>query len=219
MIITIDGPVASGKSTAARNLARLLCFHHLDTGAIFRAMTLMAIDEGIDITDEDALIDMLKRVRIGLEDDRVMLCGRDVTERIRLPEVSAAVRPLAENPMIRSFVLDIERSVAKDTDIVVEGRDMGTVVFPDADLKFYLTSSAEERAQRRWEELRQRGTPQEFETVLAELVERDRADMTRDVAPLQVPADAVLVDSTGWSPQQTLEKLHSVVLERLGGRV
>jgi len=218
MIITIDGPVASGKSTAARNLARVLGFDHLDTGALYRSLALMAVEEGIDPRDGGAVAEMMERARVGLAGERVFLCGRDVSDLIRRPEVTRAVRPLAENGEVRTFVRRIERSVAADGNIVAEGRDMGTVVFPDADLKFYLTCTDEERARRRWEELKERGTPQDFETVLAELRERDRADMTRKIAPLKVPEGAVVVDSTGWSADETLEALHSIVREKLGER-
>jgi len=218
MIITIDGPVASGKSTAARNLARVLGFDHLDTGALYRSLALMAVEEGIDPRDGGAVAEMMKRARVSLAGERVLLCGRDVSDLIRRPEVTRAVRPLAENGQVRAFVQRIERSVAAGANIVAEGRDMGTVVFPDADLKFYLTCTDEERARRRWEELKERGTPQDFETVLAELHERDRADMTRKIAPLKVPERAVVVDSTGWSAGETLEALHSIVREKLGER-
>lgn len=219
MIITIDGPVASGKSTAARNLARLLGFHHLDSGAIYRSLALMALRESVEAGDDSALADMMERARITIDDETVRLCAEDVTDDIRLPEVTRAVRPLAENPQVRAFVRELERAMASGRDIVVEGRDMGTVVFPDADLKFYLTSSDEERARRRWEELAGRGTPQDLETVLSELRARDTADMTRGIAPLKKAEGAVVVDSTGWSARETLEKLHSVVNERLGGRL
>jgi len=218
MIITIDGPVASGKSTAARNLARVLGFDHLDTGALYRSLALMALEKGIDPRDGGAVAEMMKRARVSLAGERVLLCGRDVSDLIRRPEVTRAVRPLAENGQVRAFVQRIERSVAAGANIVAEGRDMGTVVFPDADLKFYLTCTDEERARRRWEELKERGTPQDFETVLAELHERDRADMTRKIAPLKVPERAVVVDSTGWSAGETLEALHSIVREKLGER-
>lgn len=219
MIITIDGPVASGKSTAARNLARLLGFDHLDSGAIYRSLALMAMRESIEAGDECAVADMMERAAIIIDDETVRLCGEDVTDEIRLPEVTRAVTPLAENPAVRAFVHRMERAMASGGDIVVEGRDMGTVVFPDADLKFYITSSDEERARRRWEELRQRDTPQDFETVLAELRARDTADMTREIAPLRKPEGAVVIDSTGWSADETLEKLRSIVTERLGGRL
>jgi cytidylate kinase len=218
MIIAIDGPVACGKSTAARNLAKALGFDHLDTGAIFRALTVLAMRGGTDASDAAAVKRLLKKADVRLEGDRVYLNGQDVSSDIRRPEVSSSVKPLAENPDVRDFVKRIDHRFASGRNIVAEGRDMGTVVFPNAEVKIYLTASPEERARRRWEELQARGTPQEYADVLTDLAARDHADMTRSIAPLRKAPDAVEVDTTGLAPDQSAERLVEIVRQRLKGR-
>ena len=217
MVITIDGPVASGKSTAAKNLAAALAFRHFDTGAIYRAVTLLALEARVDASDGARVRELLEGADIAADSSRVRLSGRDVSDEIRTPAVTAAVRPFAENIDVRRFVNAFAQRFTDGRNVVVEGRDMGTVVFPDASLKIYLTASDEERARRRWEELKLRGTPQEFDDVLAALRNRDEADRTREVAPLKVPEGAVVVDSTGWSEAETKAKLFEIAGERLKG--
>lgn len=216
MIITIDGPVASGKSTAARNLAAALGFEHLDSGAVYRSLTLLARQKGVKAADSAAVRAILAEAKIAFRGERVLLDGVDVTEEIRDPEITETVRPFAENPDVRAWVNDLQRETARGRDIVVEGRDMGTVVFPEADLKLFLSTSAEERARRRFEELASRGTPVAYETVLGRLVERDRADRGRKIAPLRKAVDAVEIDSAGWAAEETLARLVEIVRERLG---
>ncbi len=218
MIVTIDGPVASGKSTAAKNLAALLGFVHLDSGAIYRCLTVLATRRGVDGADREAVGRMLDGADVRLDAERVFLDGEDVTDEIRLPEVSNGVRPLAENPDVRRFVADMEREYARDKDVVAEGRDMGSVVFPYASVKIYLAAPDEERARRRYEELLVRGTRQDYETVLEDLKKRDRADMTRKIAPLIKPEDAIEVNSAGWSQEQTAARLREIVREATGGQ-
>ncbi len=217
MIIAIDGPVASGKSTAARNLASSLGFSYLDTGAIYRALTLMARRLALDVTDSATVRAMLARAEVRLDGDHVFLNGEDVSDEIRLPEISNSVRPLAENADVRTFVKDLEHALASGKNVVVEGRDMGTVVFPDADTKIFLTASPEDRARRRWEELERRGTPQDYEDVLADLIRRDEADTTRHIAPLRQAADALRVDTTGLSADESAALLLATVRDKLEG--
>jgi len=217
MIITIDGPVAGGKSTAARNLARALGFDYLDSGAVYRAITLLARRTGIDTSNRGAVKTLLAQTRVRLEGEKTFLNGEDVSNEIRLPEVSSAVKPLAENPDVRDFVKAFERRITAGRNMVADGRDMGTVVFPEAPVKIYLTASAEERARRRWQELKQRGTPQAYEEVLAELTARDKADMTRAIAPLRKAADAIEFDSTGLEPEETARGLEKIVRGKLRG--
>jgi len=217
MIIAIDGPVACGKSTAARNLAKALGFDHLDTGAIFRALTVLAMQSGIDASDAASVRNLLKKADIRLDGDKVYLNGRDVSSDIRRPEVSASVKPLAENTDVRDFVKRLDHSFASGRNIVAEGRDMATVVFPDAEVKIFLTASAQERARRRCEELQARGTPQEYADVLTDLAARDHADMTRSIAPLRRAPDAIEVDTTGLAPEQSAARLVEIVKERLKG--
>lgn len=216
MIITIDGPVASGKSTAARNLAKALGFEHLDSGALYRAVALLALREGVDPSDPQATGEMLLGADIRYEGQRTFLGGQDVSEEIRLPELTRSVRPFAENPQVRDFVNSIKRRFAEGKNVVVEGRDIGTVVFPEADLKLFLTASEEERAHRRTDDLVARGTPRDFQTVLDELKKRDDADTGRDLAPLKQAEDAILIDSTGFSQEQTLARLLDAVRRQLG---
>jgi CMP/dCMP kinase len=217
MIIAIDGPVAGGKSTAAKNLAKALGFEHLDTGALYRAVTLLAVRSKADPADAKAAKALLKSTRVRLDGGKVFLDDEDVSDAIRRPEVSSSVRPFAENGDVRNFVNSYARAFAGGRNVVVEGRDMGTVVFPHADLKLFLTASIEERARRRWEELEKRGTPQPLETVAAELQKRDAQDMSRAIAPLRMADDAVKVDSTGWSAEQTLDALLMIARKRLKG--
>ncbi len=216
MVVTIDGPVASGKSTAARNLARALGFDHLDTGAVYRAVTLLARRREVDAADAGAVHAMLADADVRIDGEKTLLAGEDVSDEIRLPEISSAVRPFAENAEVRDFVGERARRYAGGRDIVAEGRDMGTVVFPDARVKVFLTASDDERARRRWEELEKRGTPQPLDRVLADLKARDEADTHRKVAPLRKADDAVAVDSTGWTQEETLRRLIQVVKGRLG---
>ncbi len=216
MIITIDGPVASGKSTAARNLAEALGFEHLDSGALYRAVALLALREGIDPGDSLAVGEMLASADIRYEGKKTFLGGQDVSEEIRLPELTRSVKPFAENPQVRDFVNSIKRRFAEGKNVVVEGRDIGTVVFPEADLKLFLTASEEERARRRADDLVTRGTPRDVRTVLDDLRKRDEADTGRDLAPLKQAKDAILIDSTGLSQDETLARLLDAVRRQLG---
>ncbi len=215
MIVAIDGPVASGKSTAAKNLAGALGFRHLDTGMIYRAVTLLATRSGVDGADRREVAGMLARADIRIDKERVFVAGRDVTEEITLPEITRSVKPFADNPDVRAFVNALARAAAEDANIVVAGRDMATVVFPDADVKIFLTASAEERARRRYDQLRAKGTQEDYETVLADLQRRDRADITRPVAPLRKHKGAVEVDSTGWTSDETLHRLEEIVRAKM----
>ncbi|MCD6404730.1 MAG: (d)CMP kinase [Planctomycetes bacterium] len=217
MIVAIDGPVASGKSTAAKNLARALGFRHLDTGMIYRAVTVLAARSGVDAADRGGVAGMLARADIRIDTERAFVDGRDVTEEIALPEITRNVKPFAGNPDVREFVNTLARATAEGANIVVAGRDMATVVFPNADVKIFLTASPEERARRRWEELCARGADEDYETVLADLRRRDRADITRPVAPLKKHKDAVEVNSTGWTSDETLCWLEEIVRAKMQG--
>lgn len=221
MIITIDGPSGVGKSTAARRLARALGFDYMDTGALYRTVTVLARHTRTDPADRAAVKRMLSRADIAVDGERVRVNGRDVSDEIRLPEVSAGVRPFAENPDVREFVKAIAHHLAEGRNVVVEGRDMGTVVFPEAEVKIYLTASIDERARRRFRELIERGIPQPYEVVVADIAARDHADMTRAIAPLRKPDDAVEADSSGWTREETSARLAEIVrraLDRAEGR-
>ena len=212
MIITIDGPAGSGKSTAARNLARHLGLAFLDTGATYRAVTLKALREGVDMGDEAALADVARRADIRLVAAggglRVLLDGDDVSEVIRTEQVSRNSGQVARSAAVREVLVQLQREIGSQLgEFVTEGRDQGSVVFPQAQIKFFLEASPQVRAQRRCEELRRRGQTASFEDVLAGILERDHRDSTREVAPLRPPEDAVRIDTSENTIEQTTAQL------------
>lgn len=211
--IAIDGPSGAGKSTLARQVAKVLGFLYVDTGAIYRTLGLLALEQGVDLSDPSAIQALLPKADIHLDYDsndglqHMYLCGRDVTEDIRRPEISRAASAVSSIQAVRDFLMDTQRELARQHDVVMDGRDIGTVVLPQADAKIFLTASPEARARRRCDELIQRGTPQDLETVLAEIVERDRRDTTRTAAPLRQAEDAILVDTTELDLAESLQAL------------
>lgn len=222
MIIAIDGPAASGKSTVARALARRLGFRYLDTGAMYRAVAEEALVTGVALDDAAALAALARDAGIVFEysgDDpvytRVMIRGRDVTAAIRTPRVDEAVSAVARIPEVREAMVAQQRRCAHDGDIVVEGRDIGTVVFPDAQVKVYLTASPEERAARRLHDRRGAGHDAEFDRIVEEIRQRDEADSTRETAPLAAAEDAVVVDTTGMTVDEVVDRIERLVRERV----
>jgi cytidylate kinase len=199
-VIAIDGPAGSGKSTTARLCAERLGFHHLDTGAMYRAVTLKALRDKTDLSDARALAGLLRRTKVGVTWDRrgmrVLLDGCDVSEEIRRPEVSGFVSEVSAVPAVRSRMVVEQRRVARGRTVVCEGRDIGSVVFPNADLKVYLECDAAERARRRRMELAANGTRISTRAVLSNLTRRDRIDSGRKASPLVRVPDALLVDTT-----------------------
>jgi cytidylate kinase len=203
-IIAIDGPAAAGKSTIGALLAERLGYIYFDTGVMYRAVTWAALDRGIDVNDEEAITDLAERVRIDVlaptvDDGRqytVMCDGGDVTWAIRSPEVDGAVSPVSVYPGVRAAMTAQQRRIGLAGHVVMVGRDIGTVVFPEADLKIYLYASIEERARRRQLEMEARGESVEYEDILSGLIMRDRIDSGRVTAPLRPAADAIIVDST-----------------------
>jgi len=220
MIVTIDGTVGSGKSTAAAGLARRLGAVHLDTGAMYRALTLKALETGVDLEDAAALEALARSSTIRLQGEpgrtRVFLDGRDVTEAIRANRVSTHSHYLARTPGVRRVLVEAQRAfAARAGDVVAEGRDQGTVVFPEADVKFFLDAAPEVRARRRQKELEARGQYHPYRSVLEEILERDRRDSTREVAPLRVPDDAIRVDTTDLDIEAMIEVLAQHVAQRV----
>lgn len=219
--IAIDGPSGAGKSTLAKRLAQELGFLYVDTGAIYRTVGLAALRRGIDAADGPAVTAMLPElvITIGYGEDglqHMALNREDVTAEIRRNEVSACASKAASIPAVRSFLLGMQRQLARENSVIMDGRDIGTVVLPQADLKIFLTAAPEERARRRWEELRERGQQVELDQVLAEVVERDKRDRSRQTAPLRRAEDAVLADTTGLDLEESFQLLLGLVRGRIG---
>ena len=206
LIIAIDGPVGSGKSTLARHVADMLRYVYVDTGAMYRAIALKALRRGISLDSSDALVSLARDTHIDLRAEegtqQVFLDGEDVTAAIRGPEVSQAASKVAVVGGVRHVLVAEQRRAGEQGGVVMEGRDIGSVVFPDADLKIFLTASPEVRAERRWREHQQKGDAIDLARTLEEIHERDRRDRERETSPLVRAADAVVVDSTAMEPEE-----------------
>lgn len=218
LVVTIDGPAAAGKSTTAREVARQLGFLYLDTGAMYRAFAVKVGDAGISAEDEDAVARLVEETELDLvaaEDQiRVLLDGEDVTDRLRTPTISELSSRLAEFPEVRSRLVELQRQLASRKSIVAEGRDTGTVVFPDAAAKIYLDASIEERSARRWREMVESGVSITREAVREDLERRDRRDSEREIAPLRPATDSIVVDTTELSLAEQVQKVLEAVRER-----
>ena len=215
MIVTIDGPAGAGKSTIARALAERLGFRFLDTGAMYRAVAWAALDRGHDWNRPELLVELTTELSLDVGEQRVTVDGRDVTREIRTPEVTAVTHFAANNPGVRAILVELQRELADDDDLVTEGRDQGTVVFPHAECKIYLTASPEERARRRAEELAARGQPTSVEEVLRAQNKRDASDAGRAVGPMVAADDAVEVSTDGLTPAAVLVRLETRVREKM----
>ena len=215
MIITIDGPAGSGKSTAARKLAKRLKFHFLDTGAMYRAVALTCLQDNVDPSNKLAAADAARRTLITYDGDAIIVNGHEVTEAIRTPEVTTAASIVAANPDVRAQLVSIQQIAAEGLDIVCEGRDQGTVVFRNAECKFFLTASPESRAVRRQRELAARGTELDLDEVTAQLRERDARDASRDIAPMVPAVDAVQIDTSDMNIDEVLDQLEALVRAKL----
>ena len=219
--VAVDGPSGAGKSTLARAAAAALGFLYVDTGAIYRTVGLSVRDRGVDPGDEAAVAEMLPSLRIELRYDgeggqRMFLNGRDVSGEIRLPEISRYASAVSALPVVRAYLMETQRDLARKHDVIMDGRDIGTVVLPDAEVKVFLTASAQARAERRCRELEERGTPQPFEEVLRDIEDRDFRDTHREAAPLRRAEDAALLDTSALDFRQSLEALLEIIRERTG---
>ena len=215
MIVAIDGPAGAGKSTIARHLAQRLGFQFLDTGAMYRAVALAALRRELDDRDADQIAQLAERLAIDFDGTRTLLDGEDVSAAIRTSEVSAAVYLAADNIAVRRRLVELQRQIAGDRDTVTEGRDQGTVAFPNAQCKIFLTASPLERARRRYEELRLRGEEVALETVLAQQADRDRRDAARPVGALVKAPDAIEFNTDGLTTDQVVERLEAIVRGKL----
>ena len=218
--IAIDGPSGAGKSTLARAAASQLGVLYVDTGAIYRTIAYQVLSAGVDPKEESAVLRLLPEVRLELvhqEDglQHMLLNGEDVTEQIRQVEVSQSASVVAAYPGVRSFLLERQRELARTHHVIMDGRDIGTVVLPDADVKIFLTASAETRAKRRCLELEERGTPEPYEKVLQAIRERDWNDSHRETAPLIQAEDAVLLDTSALTFQESLAALLHIIKEKI----
>ncbi len=211
MIVTIDGPAGAGKSSAARALAQRLGFEFLDTGAMYRAVALAALRAGLDLHDQEGLSRLLGTLVLEMPPGRVRLNGEDVTTAIRTREVTTATGPVADSPVVRRHLVGLQRAIAAGRNFVCEGRDQGTVVFPDAACKFFLKADPVERARRRQRDMAARGEAVDFDAVLAAQEERDRRDAARDLAPMVPAPDAILLDSTHLELVQVVDLMESEV--------
>ncbi|MBQ4582282.1 MAG: (d)CMP kinase [Oscillospiraceae bacterium] len=219
--VAVDGPSGAGKSTLAKAAAAKLGIVYVDTGAIYRSIGYYVYRKGIDPKDAPAVIAILPELDIRMcygEDgvQRMILNGEDVSAQIRLPEMSMYASAVSAIPEVRTFLLEMQRQIARTTAVIMDGRDIGTVVLPDAEVKIFLTASAEIRARRRMKELEQRGTPQPFEEVLQQIVERDWADSHREAAPLKQADDAVLLDTGLLNFEESLTALLNIIREKVG---
>lgn len=217
--IAIDGPAGAGKSSLSKKLAEVYGLVYLDTGAIYRTVGLACYRRGVDRKDEAAVSAVLPELDIRIQynekgQQRMILNGEDVSEAIRMPEISLCASEVSALPACRAYLLDMQRRFAREYNVILDGRDIGTVVLPNADLKIYLTASSEARAQRRFLELQQKGVEANFEEVLRDIILRDEQDMNRAVAPLRQAEDAVLVDTSELNLQESLEALCVLVDER-----
>lgn len=218
--IAIDGPSGAGKSTMARKVAAELNYLYVDTGAIYRSVSLYAYRAGVDKTDSEKIVSLLPEIHIDMQYQsdgiqHMILNGEDVTDAIRQNEVSLYTSAVAAIPAVRAFLLDLQRNLAATHNVIMDGRDIGTVVLPDATVKIYLTASAEARAQRRWLELHEKGDPITLEQVLEDVRQRDYNDTHRDVAPLRQAEDAVLVDTTECDLEESYQLLLKTIRERI----
>lgn len=216
--IAIDGPSGSGKSTLAKAVARELGIIYVDTGALYRAIGYHVYANNQDPHDQDAVIELLKSANIEIEykngSQRVILNGEDLGDKIRMPEMSMYASAVSAIPAVRAFLLDMQKDMARRSSVVMDGRDIGTVIMPNADIKIFLTASNETRAKRRTSELLEKGVKARYEDVLADMIERDKQDKNRDIAPAVPAEDAIIFDNSVMSVEDSLKEIVRLVDER-----
>ena len=217
--VAIDGPAGAGKSTIAKAVSERLGFTYVDTGALYRAIGLHMLNLGIDLKNDELICSALSGLKINLifKDgvQQVILCGEDVSDLIRTPSVSMAASQISQNQEVRKFLLNLQREIALKSNVLMDGRDIGTVVLPNADVKIFLTASAEARARRRYEELIKKGIKDSYEKVLSDIKLRDYYDSHREIAPLIPAKDSVIIDTTKYTLEESIDKIENVIKERL----
>ena len=217
--IAIDGPAGAGKSTIAKILAQELELIYVDTGALYRTIGYYVTQQGIDTADTDAVVAALSGLKVDLKYvdgvQRVFANGEDVSDLIRTPAMSMAASAVSAIPAVRAYLLDTQRGIAATHSVVMDGRDIGTVILPDAKIKIFLTASAESRAKRRFDELQAKGDPATYEEVLADMVKRDYDDSHRAIAPLKQAEDAIPVDTSGETLEQSVARMKEIVYKKL----
>lgn len=217
--IAIDGPAGAGKSTVAKGVAKKLGYIYVDTGALYRAIGVHALRNGVDTKDAEGVGALLDEIKVELKFvdgvQKVFLCGEDVSEAIRTPDASMAASNVSAIPSVRAFLLDLQRDIASKNNCLMDGRDIGTVVLPDAQVKIFMTADVEERAMRRYKELQEKGISDTFEQVLSEMRERDFQDSNRPIAPLKPAEDSVVFDSTGHTLQQSIDEISALIGEKI----
>lgn len=219
--IAIDGPSGAGKSTISRKAAEKFGFIYVDTGAIYRTIGLATKIRGVSLDDTAAVIELLPTLEIELKyndagEQHMYLDGNDVSRDIRLPEVSMLASKVSAIPEVRAFLIDMQRGMAEKYDVIMDGRDIGTVILPNADLKIFLTADVRDRARRRYEELRAKGMEKPFDEVLAEMEKRDEQDTQRAAAPLKAADDAVLLDTSGNTLEESIDEVCRLISEKTG---
>ncbi len=218
-VVAIDGPAGTGKGTIAALIAKDFGFLNVDTGAMFRSVTLAMLRENIKLEEETRIQKLLDEIQIELEEENdkqiVLLNGEDVTKEIRTKEVNAFISEVSALPMVRRKLLDLQREIAKDKNVVMEGRDIGTTVFPNANVKIYLDASSEERARRRVRQNEEKGITMSYEEVLESVKRRDKLDSTRKLAPLKKADDAIYIDGTNLTIEETQEKIKTIIEEKM----
>lgn len=217
--IAIDGPAGSGKSTTAREVAKRLNYIHIDSGAMYRAVTLKAIELKIPTEDSDRIIEIASNISLQFRnvDSQffIYMNGKDISDLIRTPEINNAINSVAANPEVRKILVKKQQQLGRSGGIVMDGRDIGTVVFPDAELKIYLQADAKERARRRFDEFKSKGIVISFEKVLEEVNTRDNADLSRKYGPLKIAPDAVVIDTTRFTIEEQIEKVYRLAMVRI----
>lgn len=221
--VAIDGPAGAGKSTVARRAAQALGYIYVDTGAMYRAIGYAMTEKGVDLSDPDAIAENLQglAIRLGFEEENGQLCqhvycgNEDVSGKIRTPEISLAASKVSAVPAVRSFLLQLQKDMAKTQNVLMDGRDIGTVVLPDAQVKVFLTASSEVRARRRCRELGEKGTPQPYEEVLRDVELRDYQDSHRAIAPMKPAPDAVILDTSELDLEGSVQALLRIIREKV----